>query len=99
MKPACEMDEYASMRFTVRCTSAAKLPITSEQTAITASATVQRCAFAGKAVVRIRRATTSATGLVAADMNAVTGVGAPSYTSGVHMGNGAADGVRQEPGV
>ena len=66
------------MRFTVRCTSAAKLPITSEHTAITASATVQRCAFPGNAVVRMRSATTRATVFVAADMNAVTGVGAPS---------------------
>ncbi len=30
MKPACEMDEYASIRFTLRCTSAARLPIASD---------------------------------------------------------------------
>ena len=78
MKPACEIDEYASMRLTFFCTSAARLPTTSEHTAITAIATVQSSAFGGNAVTRIRSDTTSATVLVAADMNAVTGVGAPS---------------------
>src|SRR5437879_953726 len=34
---------------------------------------------------------------VAADMNAVTGVGAPWYTSGVHMWNGAADTLNPNP--
>jgi hypothetical protein len=33
----------------------------------------------------------NAVALVAADMNAVTGVGAPWYTSGVHWWNGAAE--------
>src|SRR6185437_3492794 len=78
MKPACEIDEYASIRFTPFCTSAARLPITSEQTAIAASATVQRCAWLGNAVTSTRSVTTSAAALVAAAMNAVTGVGAPS---------------------
>ena len=78
MKPACEIDEYASIRFTLRWTSAARLPTASEQTAITAIVTVQRCASAGNAVTSTRSISTSATVLVAADMNAVTGVGAPS---------------------
>ncbi len=30
-------------------------------------------------------------------MNAVTGVGAPSYTSGVHWWNGATDALKQRP--
>ena len=34
---------------------------------------------------------------VAADMNAVTGVGAPWYTSGVHMWNGAAETLNANP--
>src|SRR3954452_19290127 len=99
MKPACEIDEYASMRFTPRWTSAAKLPIASEQTAIAAIATVQRCAFAGNAVTRTRNVTTRAAVFVAAAMNAVTGVGAPSYTSGVHMWNGAADALKASPAM
>ena len=91
MKPAWETDEYASIRLTPFCTSAATLPITSDAVASTARATVQRCASAGKATRRTRSVTSSATAFVAADMNAVTGVGAPSYTSGVHWWNGAAD--------
>ena len=78
MKPACEIDEYASIRFTSRCTSAARLPIASDATAIPANAHVQRCASCGNAVCSRRRPSTSAATFVAADMNAVTGVGAPS---------------------
>jgi hypothetical protein len=32
-------------------------------------------------------------------MNAVTGVGAPSYTSGVHWWNGAADALKPRPAM
>jgi hypothetical protein len=78
MKPACEIEEYASIRFTPRWTSAAKFPTTREHTAIAASATVQTCASAENAVTSSRSVTTSAAVLVAAAMNAVTGVGAPS---------------------
>jgi hypothetical protein len=78
MNPACEIDEYASIRFTLRCTSAARFPIASEAHAMTATATVQRCAWSGNAVRSTRSITTSATVFVAAAMNAVTGVGAPS---------------------
>ena len=78
MKPAFEIDEYASSRFRFFWTSAAKLPSASEQTAITATAIVQRSSSCGNAVTRIRRVRSSAATLVAADMNAVTEVGAPS---------------------
>ena len=77
-KPACEIDEYASIRFTFRCTSAARLPIASEATAIPANAHVQRCASCGNAVRSRRNASANAATFVAADMNAVTVVGAPS---------------------
>ena len=43
MKPACETDEYARIRFTFRWTSAAMLPQASETHAITAIAQRQRC--------------------------------------------------------
>ena len=78
MKPACETDEYASSRFTLRCASAARLPITSDATAMTATAIDQISDCSGKAVTRTRSMTTSATAFVADDMNDVTGVGAPS---------------------
>src|SRR6476619_2319364 len=99
MKPACEMDEYASRRLTLRCARAARLPITSEITASTAIAIDQISDCSGNAVTRIRSVTTRATAFVAADMKAVTGVGAPSYTSGVHMWNGAADALNASPAM
>ena len=52
-------------------------PTASETIAITATASVQRCSCSGKATVRIRSVSTSAATFVAADMNAVTEVGAP----------------------
>jgi len=66
------------MRFTRRCTSAARLPIASDAQTITATAIVQRCASAGNASRSTRSVTSRATVFVAAAMNAVTGVGAPS---------------------
>ena len=78
MKPACETDEYASRRFRFRCTSAARFPTASETHASTAIAIVQRCSCSGKATTRIRSVRTSAATFVAAAMNAVTEVGAPS---------------------
>src|SRR5579863_721287 len=84
MKPACETDEYASSRLTLRCVSAAMLPIASEAHASAAIAHVQRRASPGNATTSTRNVTTNAATFVADDMNAVTGVGAPWYTSGVH---------------
>ena len=49
-----------------------------EAQAMTATATVQRRASCAKAVSRMRRVSMSAATFVAADMNAVTEVGAPS---------------------
>ena len=43
-----------------------------------------------------RKAAKPAT-LVADDMNAVTGLGAPWYTSGVHMWNGTAEILKPSP--
>ena len=96
-KPACEIDEYARIRFTFRCTSAARFPIASDATAIPANAHVQRRASCANDVSSTRSASSSAATFVAADMNAVTGVGAPSYTSGVHMWNGAAEDLNASP--
>src|SRR5581483_32246 len=99
MNPACEMDEYASRRFTSVCTSAARLPMTSDATAMPASAHVQRCASCGNAVRITRKVSANAATFVADDMNAVTVVGAPWYTSGVHMWNGAADDLNASPAM
>ena len=75
MKPACEIDEYARIRFTSRCASAPRFPQTSEIAASTATAIVHTSACSGNAVTSTRRVTTSAAVFVAADMNAVTEVG------------------------
>ena len=99
MKPACEIEEYASSRFTSLCTSAARLPIASEAHASTAIAIRQTSSCAGNAVTSTRYVTTSAAAFVAADMNAVTDVGAPWYTSGVHMWNGAAEALKPKPAI
>src|SRR5215467_8604240 len=97
MKPAWEMDEYARSRLRSRCASAARFPQASEMQAMTAIATVHMSSSPGKAVFRIRTSATNAAALVAADMNAVTEVGAPWYTSGVHMWNGAAESLNMKP--
>ena len=78
MNPACEIDEYASRRFTFAWASAAMLPQASEMHARTAIAILQSSSLAGNATVSRRSATASATALVAAAMKPVTGVGAPS---------------------
>ncbi len=78
MKPACEIEEYARSRFTRVWTSAARLPHASDAQARKATAIVQTSSFSGNATLRRRSVSTSATALVAAAMNPVTGVGAPS---------------------
>ena len=65
--------------------------------AMTASAIVQMSLSLGKAVLTRRSRTTNAAVFVAADMNAVTEVGAPWYTSGVHMWKGAAEILNMSP--
>src|SRR6188508_3155230 len=97
MKPACEIDEYASIRFRSRCARAPRLPQASEIAASTATAIVHTSDCSGNAVTRTRSITTSAAVFVAADMKAVTDVGAPWYTSGVHMWKGAAETLNASP--
>ena len=53
-KPACEMLEYASIRFTSVWTSAPRFPQAIEIAAITASAIVQRSSSDGNAVTSSR---------------------------------------------
>src|SRR5947199_5313793 len=97
MKPACEIEEQARSRLTSRCASAARFPQASEMQAMTASAIVQMSLSLEKAVLTRRSRTTNAAVFVAADMNAVTEVGAPWYTSGVHMWKGAAEILNMSP--
>ena len=67
---------------------------------ITASAAIAGAhvrAASIRATSNSRRITPKAAALVATAMNAVTGVGAPSYTSGVHWWNGATDALKARP--
>ena len=84
MYPACATDEYASMRFSDDCPSAPTLPTMIVIVANAARAGPHVDCASMSAVSKKRRNTPSAATFVATAMNAVTGVGAPSYTSGVH---------------
>ena len=72
------MLEYASMRFMLVCTSAAKLPTTMLTTATTPMAICQVWTRSINGAAKMRRNATKAAALVAVAMNAVIGVGAPS---------------------
>src|SRR3954465_932054 len=85
------------MRLTSVCTTAAIEPTRSDSTARPAIAGRQSTEYTWNAPTKIRRSAANAAAFVAAAMNAVTGVGAPSYTSGVHMWNGAADTLNPKP--
>src|SRR3954452_25261907 len=65
--------------------------------ASTASASPQVAWTSGNASTKIRRKTANAAAFVATAMNEVTGVGAPWYTSGVHVWNGAIEHLNASP--
>src|SRR5436305_5618332 len=69
----------------------------SEKIAIHASGKYQRLAIDGKVAMNTRPIAANAADLVATDMKVVTRVGAPSYTSGVHMWKGAAEALKASP--
>ena len=70
------------MRFTLVCTSAARLPMNMVSTAETKIAQNQRFAEAPKATTKMRSMTAKVAAFGPEASSAVTGVGAPSYTSG-----------------
>src|ERR1041384_653763 len=94
--PACAMDEYASMRFTLFCISAPKLPSVMES-----AAQIQISGSQSDDVVAnsTRSNTANAAALGPVDINATIGAGAPSYTSGVQMWNGAAATLNPRPTI
>src|SRR5437660_5703543 len=51
----------------------------------------------GRPPAKTRTIIAKAAALVPTDMNAVTGIGAPWYTSGVHIWNGAAETLKAKP--
>ena len=73
------------------------LPITTEAAASPQTTGAQSHASAWNATSSTRISAANAATLVAADMKAVMGVGAPWYTSGVHMWNGTAETLNANP--
>src|SRR6266480_3116760 len=97
MNPACATLEYASIRFTSVCAVASSDPTTIDTADRTQMNGVQSHASGLNAVSNTRISAANAAIFVAADMNAVTGVGAPWYASGVHMWNGTAETLNANP--
>ena len=85
IKPAWLIDEYASMRLTFVCVTARSEPTTMLKSASTQIMGRQSSTRVGNAVKVTRSRAANAAVFPADAINAVTGVGAPWYTSGVHM--------------
>src|ERR1041385_3475131 len=85
------------MRLMLVCQSAAKLPTHIEARATPHNRGVQRLAMGSKAVTKMRRKTANAAALGPAERKAETGVGAPWYTSGAQIWNGAAETLNARP--
>src|SRR5262244_1445591 len=96
MYPAWAIEEYASIRLTLFWMSAPKLPSVMES-----AAEIQMSQNHSVWVVAnsMRRSTAKAAALGPVDINATTGAGAPSYTSGVHTWNGAAATLKPRPTI
>src|SRR6185312_16020548 len=91
------MELYAMRRFTFDCVKAAKLPMIIVSNAMDQSSGVQRGLRDPKPVIKIRRSTAKAAAFGPADMNALTGLAAPWYTSGAQIWNGAAETLNKRP--
>ena len=85
MKPMFAIVEYASMRLMFVCAMATTLPRTIDSSDRISSMPCQSKAIADSAPTSRRIMNANAASLGAAPMNSVIGVGAPSYTSGIHM--------------
>jgi len=77
MKPAWEIDEYASIRFTSSCTSASAAPIVTVAAASTQTTGRQSSARLDIASATTRRMATNAATLPTEASSPVTGIGAP----------------------
>src|ERR1700738_4594149 len=93
------MLEYASIRFTFGWTSATILPPVIVTAASTANTALQSSPNGPSEPIMIRRMAANAAAFGATLMNAVAGVGAPSYASGVHWWNGTTAALNARPTV
>ena len=78
------------MRLRFDCVSAARLPTVMVTIASASNSRRQSALIDGTPSRKIRSSIANAAALDPTDKNAVTGVGAPSYTSGAHIWNGTA---------
>src|SRR3982750_3914749 len=91
------MELYASSRLMFDCVSAAKLPMIMVSSAENQRYGSQRSAMGPNAVTKMRIRIANAAAFGPADMNALTGAGAPWYTSGAQTWNGAAETLNAKP--
>src|SRR5262245_40979361 len=97
MNPACAMDEYARMRFTSVWVRPKIAPTTIDAIATAHTIGRQSVAVVLNDTYSTRRIAPNAATFVHAAMNAVTGVGAPWYTSGIQLWNGAMPALNSSP--
>src|SRR5258708_40271224 len=90
------MELYARSRLTFVCISAPRFPANIVSAASAQNAQNQKCVAAGT-VAKMRSNNANAAAFGPAENGAVTGVGAPSYTAGVHTWNGAAANFKPRP--
>src|SRR5664279_2162197 len=97
MKPACATEEYASIRFMSVWVIPMTEPMTMEAAAMMATTGCHVQVIGCSAEKHTRSIAANEATLVQEAMNAVTGVGAPWYTSGVHRWNGPTDALNSSP--
>ena len=85
MKPMLAIVEYASIRLMFDWAIAITLPSTIDRSESTISIPCQSISRPPSAMARRRIMNANAASLGAVPIISVTGVGAPSYTSGTHM--------------
>src|SRR5258707_13198801 len=91
------MLEYASIRLTLCWSTPRTAPSIIVAPAIAPSTGIQYPCIGSSVERKTRTNAPNAAAFTAVDMNAVTMVGAPSYASGVHIWNGTADTLKQNP--
>src|SRR5947208_297380 len=85
------------MRLTFDWRMAAKLPMVIESSAESHTSGSQPSPIGSNAVRKMRMKTANAAAFGPAERKAVTGVGAPWYTSGAQIWNGAAETLNARP--
>src|SRR5919197_5781082 len=91
------MLEYAIRRLMLVWTMATRLPTVMVTNASTPNSTDHSALMPGRALLKMRRMTAKPAAFEPTEKNAVAGVAAPWYTSGVHSWNGAAAILKPSP--